>query len=360
MESSTSRHQVFIALGTLLFASACGGGIPLPDVGVTNLGHLGDGYASAYRVSEDGRVVVGSSRVDKDYLNPFRWTLSGITNLATLSGLSGRTSADGVSADGVVFALTDHASHHAYRWTENGGKVDLGSLGGMDTIATGLSSDGAVVVGNSSRADSNWRAFRWTQSGGMVELSGGGPDSSAAAASADGSVVVGAVSSFVDTDGDGMPDLDVKAARWTQSGGMVSLGALGGSISFANGVSGDGSVVVGQSSTTNGKSHAFRWTQSGGMVDLGTLESDDWADYTESSAEGVSADGKVVVGFVKRDSGETIAFRWTQKMGMQTINEWAGLRDSITFNSANSTNRDGSIVVGTMNGTQAVLVRSGL
>ena len=64
----------------------------------------------------------------------------------------------------------------------------------------------------------------------------------------------------------------VEAFRWTQAGGMVSLGDLpGGAVqSTARGVNADGSVVIGDGTSASG-TEAFRWTQAGGMVGLGDL-----------------------------------------------------------------------------------------
>jgi probable HAF family extracellular repeat protein len=51
---------------------------------------------------------------------------------------------------------------------------------------------------------------------------------------------------------------------------MQDLGTLGGSYSWAYGVSADGAVVVGRAYNAVGY-RAFRWTAAGGMQDLGTL-----------------------------------------------------------------------------------------
>ncbi len=72
----------------------------------------------------------------------------------------------------------------------------LGDLPGgtFTSRAYGVSADGAVVVGEGSRADGNDGAFRWTASGGMVDLGdlpGGNFYSRARGVSADGAVVVG-------------------------------------------------------------------------------------------------------------------------------------------------------------------------
>ena len=65
---------------------------------------------------------------------------------------------------------------------------------------------------------------------------------------------------------------------WSQS--LTWLGTLGGSQSWAYGVS-DNAVVIGVAQNVAGQWRAFRWTETGGMVDLGTLGG------RESGAEGV-------------------------------------------------------------------------
>ncbi|KAA0233489.1 MAG: HAF repeat-containing protein, partial [Armatimonadetes bacterium] len=72
--------------------------------------------------------------------------------------------------------------------------------------------------------------------------------------------------------------------------GMQDLGTLGGTESQANGVSGDGSVVVGWASDALGNLRAFRWTAATGMQYLGTLAA-------HSSAYDVSGNGAVIVGW---------------------------------------------------------------
>ena len=46
----------------------------------------------------------------------------------------------------------------------------LGTLGGRESEARGVSADGAVVVGWAYNAAGQRRAFRWTASGGMQDL----------------------------------------------------------------------------------------------------------------------------------------------------------------------------------------------
>ncbi|MFN4032798.1 MAG: hypothetical protein ACK4ME_04140 [Fimbriimonadales bacterium] len=114
---------------------------------------------------------------------------------------------------------------------------------------------------------------------------------------------------------------------------LTWLGTLGGVYSTANGVSDDGSVVVGTSDTERGV-RAFRWTPTTGMVNLGTLGG------LESFADSVSADGSVIVGAADTSTNERRAHRWTHSTGMQIV-EPRG-----TGSSARSVSADGSVIAG--------------
>jgi probable HAF family extracellular repeat protein len=189
-------------------------------------------------------------------------------------------------------------------------------------------------------------AVLWTLQGGIARaasfqglgyLPGGGFFySNALGVSGDGSVVVGQSYSAN----------GAEAFRWTTSGGMVGLGFLPGgeSSSQANGVSGDGSVVVGYSDFANG-AEAFRWTTSGGMVGLGFLPG---GFYNSSPAYGVSGDGSVVVGISTSISTSYFeAFRWTTSGGMVGLGFLPSSGDPYNNRSgALGVSGDGSVVVG--------------
>jgi len=190
-----------------------------------------------------------------------------------------------------------------------------------------------------------------TQAAGFIPL-GHLPDGSSGASiangvSADGSVVVGESSAM------GFSE----AFRWTASSGMVGLGDLAGGFteSKAFGVSSDGTVVIGTSSSASGD-EAFRWTSSGGMVGLGDLGGPIFG----SRGSGISADGSVVVGDAFSPSG-TEAFRWTSSGGMVGL---GGLPGSIGVGTeAWGVSANGSVVVGLGNsatgGTEAFRWTSG-
>ena len=122
--------------------------------------------------------------------------------------------------------------------------------------------------------------------------------------------------------------------------GFTFPGTFGGTSSSANGVSADGAVVVGWAHTSDAYGKAFRWTSGGGMINLGTL-----GGGNDSRANGVSADGSVVVG--QAHTGYVWhAFRWTQASGIISLGTLGG---SHSF--ANGVSADGLVVVGEANTT---------
>lgn len=106
---------------------------------------------------------------------------------------------------------------------------------------------------------------------------------------------------------------------------------LGGVQTYAMGVSGDGSVVVGYAWMSSGGEHAFRWTAADGMQDLGTLPGGSGA-----VAYAASSDGSAVVGRADDPNSYYNAFRWTPAGGMQKL----------PFGEAQDVSADGKSAVG--------------
>jgi probable HAF family extracellular repeat protein len=167
---------------------------------------------------------------------------------------------------------------------------------------------------------------------------GGGLPSRANGVSADGTWVVGTSAG--------------KAFRWSASTGLQELGN-----GTANGVSDDGSVVVGGSNFGSGM-EAYRWTAGGGMAPLGDLAGGTFA----SEAFAVSGDGSIVVGNGSSGRTRTVdipgqgpvlftasqeAFRWDAIGGIQAL----GILDVGTsygeyYSTAVAISADGGVIVG--------------
>jgi len=104
-----------------------------------------------------------------------------------------------------------------------------------------------------------------------------------------------------------------QAFRWTQSEGMVSIGTLpGGGDAGANGVSGDGSLIVGMVHfCCPGRNEWFIWDSTNGMRNLkDVLMNEHGIDITgwkPNQAPGIfiSADGHTIVGGGVNPSGQS-------------------------------------------------------
>lgn len=234
----------------------------------------------------------------------FRWTAqSGTQSLGRLAGGS-YSRAYGVSGDGAVVvgdatSGSDTFRGQAFRWTAESGMVGLGFLAGRDmSVAFAISGDGSTIVGDSSLFTSDPRgattrsqeAFRWTQQGGMVGmgwLTDTDFQSSATGVSANGAVVVGYSGR--------------RAFRWTIGSGMVALDQGAFAASRALGVSGDGAVIVGDGFLPGADTtQAFRWTEATAMQSVAEWLAGAGVALPEglvlTTASGTNADGSVVVG----------------------------------------------------------------
>ncbi|MCL6420735.1 autotransporter domain-containing protein [Aestuariirhabdus haliotis] len=335
-------------------------GVMMAALGSTSLHaeviNLGMGPINASDISADGTVVVGRSGGLSGPSQAIRWTQgAGIETLNDLAGGIDNYLASDVSADGnnIVGYSNTPAGFRAVIW-QGGGLTPtiipfVTTRGASDrNLANAISADGLVVVGDDNTTAGQDQAFRWTQAGGSVSLgslTGSMGGSNAADVSSDGSVVVGFSRNASSSN---------EAFRWTQASGMVGLGILTGfDRSSAAAVNADGSVVVGSltKDTSPGFHRAFRW-EGGTMANLGVV-----AGNTSSYATGVSDNGSVVVGFSDQD-----AFRWTAASGMQTVKAWlegngVEVDPALSLKRATAVNADGSVIVGESN-DGAFLARS--
>ena len=196
---------------------------------------------------------------------------------------------------------------------------------GSWSVANGVSAYGNAVVGYSGGVSSS-EAFIWTDTNGMVglgQLWGCERISYAYGVSCDGSFVVG--TSFASCPSWPVP------CRWSGPNDILRL-SQGDSYGDAYKISADGSTVVG----TCGTPGAFRWTEVTGMQSLGCLPGKSW-----SEAYSVSADGHVIVGYCSDAVNRREAFRWTEATGMVGL---GSLTDGNSY--ALDVSEDGLVVVG--------------
>ena len=267
------------------------------------LGHLpGGGPPNFVRgISGDGSVIVGYGQNSNASFEAFRWTSwGGMQGLGFVSGASA-SNAWAISGDGSVIAGA--SGQVASRWTASGGVQPLGAVG----TGRGVNADGSVIVGVFTNNAGNAEAFRWTSGGGVQglgDLPGGSFDSLAAGISADGSTIVGVSGQ--------------EAFRWTSAGGMQGLGDVPSlSYSSATAVSNDGSIIVGEAggSPAGGDDRtAFIWDAAHGMRNLRDVLVNEYGfdltDWTRlGSANGISADGTTIVGWGYTATGAQEAWR---------------------------------------------------
>jgi probable HAF family extracellular repeat protein len=231
-------------------------------------------FNRAYGVSSDGKKIAGYTSLEKE---GYSLTVGANRVLLSKPNWANVTrptdiSSDGSTIVGWVSSISQNVLYRAARWTQNG-ITDLGVVNPGDySVATGVSSDGGVIVGYSTNDAANRdSAFRWTQATGMVKIASG----SAEDVSGDGSIVVGF-------------DSTLHAFRWTAVTGAVNfLGDSGPMNLFteseAHGISTNGKYIVGRYQAQR----AFIWSETDGIKDLGFGFSGGDADVTN--------DGKVAV-----------------------------------------------------------------
>ena len=188
------------------------------------LGSLGGSTSVAVGINDRQQVAGTSSIAGDAAMHAFLWTAAnGFVDLGTLGGTSsfvayrsddpGETMTNRGEVAGSSF-LPGDASGHAFLWSAERGMVDLGTLGGASSAASGAS-DAGHVVGTSSTASGAFHAFSWTAGGGMLDLGTlpGDQQSTAIAVNNHGQVV-----------GRSFGAAGWRAFSWTVERGMVDSG----------------------------------------------------------------------------------------------------------------------------------------
>ncbi|MCE7974077.1 MAG: PEP-CTERM sorting domain-containing protein [Leptolyngbya sp. PLA1] len=300
---------------TMLLSLAVGSAACAQVPGIFGIGDLpGGGYSSSVtRLSGDGRFAVGRSTGTAG-AEAVRWSLGGgLSGLGDIPGGAFSSQAYDSSFDGQVIVGTGQtaaggdAVSRAVLWDGAAAPQDLGTLRGTLgwSAARGVSANGQVVVGSAENPARFEEAFRWTRERGMEGLGilPGASSSVAEGVSGDGSVVVGLSSN--------------RGFRWTAETGMqlITPQANASFVRAARAVSPDGLSIVGYSdlSTIPGGREAFLSTPAG-TIGLGWLPYGGTAPFSE--ALGVSGDGRFVVGY-----SSNIAFIWDASHGMRRLSD---------------------------------------
>lgn len=334
-EVSMRKSMTLFAVGLAALGVACSGGaalaqtaqfIPLDAV-------CGPAFFPQFCVvdmSGDGNTILFQNKI---------WTADG--GFEPIGGPEGgfqvtALSDDGTTVVGDVLVIDSPLGPHleAAIWLGGDQWLPLGGLPGSEpcgtnfTSAFDVSGTGTKVVGLAwvGAACTDAHAFEWTESTGMVDLGSIAPNraSRANAISADGEVIAG------------WSDANTGArlaATWSHGGPPAWLVPPPSKISVgeANGISSDGSIVVGgaYNDYTNPKKpgklfEPWIWTADSGVVPLGTAKGlrGDIVDG-QHYARDVSDDGNVVVG---QDTlfnlGEQWAFIWVRGQGIKLLQDY--------------------------------------
>ena len=250
-----------------------------------------------------------------------------------LGSIEGRNYSEptAISANGRVvvgYGYDNDGIIHPFR------QVRLGKLEAFPVItsflAIGVSADGSVVVANSDTPAAYNRAFLWSKKTDIVYLSTD-PNLifSAIGVSGDGRVVFGYLQD--------LPCL------WSEKTGLQLLDNPFLQGAYPSGASYNGDVIVSSIPLDTGNVHACRWLRGKPielLPDLGI----------ESNANGVSSDGRIVVGYARGSDNIYRAARWADDSGMQLLDS----NSTAIFSGANSASADGSRIVGVIGVTTNV------
>ncbi len=330
------RRIAILALAAAVVSGCSGGGGESNNVTAvayngpspifTSLGSLPDDYRTyAIAVSADGSVVAGSEDLNNGQQRTFRWTAAG--GMVALGYLPGDTSSQpiGVSDDGsVIVGTSSNPSNQLtvnkapFLW-KNGTITAIPVPDGEYCSAAGVSGDGTVVIGNCSfPTPPHALAFRWTSAAGMVAM---GADR-LLAISGDGSTIVG----YCNTP-PAVPGGLCGAQVWSAANAPVRISGEGGA---AQAVSRNGSMVAGFSPNDGG---VFQWSAQSGTTSISTPSGTGPA----NTVSGISADGRVMVGYKNCDPLKAapydftclVPWIWTAQRG--TRNLTTALMDDYQF-----------------------------
>src|SRR6266699_190455 len=317
---NTKQHLIQFGLPLIISALT----LPLrthagehPRYKLVDLGTFGGPSSSlsqlAKIINSQGAVVGGADTANPDPFAPnciapscfvqhaFKWQNGVLSDLSVLPGGSSSSAlwinnggqTVGHSQNGLVDPLTGAPASIAVLWKSNGEIINLGTLGGNQSLAVALN-DRSQAVGAAANTipdpfslagfGTQARAFLW-ENGAMRDLGTlGGPDSIAWYVNERGQVAGISYTDSTPNDTTGIPTLH--PFLW-ENGKMLDLGSLGGTLADIFGFN-DRGLVVGQMTLPGDEfNHPYLW-DGGTLRDLGTFGG------SSGFAAGLNNSGEVV------------------------------------------------------------------
>ena len=233
MRYNTCTSIVALAASTLLAANAMTLAQNAPRYAIINVGDIGGvGIATGRAISNRGDVVGVSLNGAVGELQAYVWR-EGVSSYLPSLYNDFETYPYDINDEGNIVGRAYNAQRddHAVLWPSSGGVTDLGTLGGSESIAYGIDSNGRVV-GGSDLLPSGSNPFLWVD-GEMAALGDFGTPGGEAYATND----VGQIVGYAAGSSEG------GAFLW-ENGQLTNLGALvSGRRTFARDINNSGMIV---------------------------------------------------------------------------------------------------------------------
>lgn len=327
-----------------------------PRYTVRDLGTLGGEWSSAVDINDIGQVV-GTSVNRLGGERAFLWGQGMMRELPTLAGLTTHAYALNNREQVVGESLDAGGHYHAVLWA---GRIlrDLGVVDGEHSAATAINDTGQVV-GYTMSGGIRTKALLWVK--GTVRDLGtlGGEDSASAgginkSGQVVGSAATGGYGSHVFLWSDEVMR-NLGTTWWTKDLQNLRLFDPPYSGAWASDINDRGQVVGGSGVSAHGDSQdqAFLWSE-GVMLGLGTLSDrgPSWYGLVNSNASAINYAG-LVVGSSTTSEGRSHAFIFSTRFDMLDLNSRIDPNLHWELESANAINDAGQIVgTGRLTGRQ--------